>query len=85
MLITIVWGTVMPDVKAAVRMERSSSPMKRKTAFSSRKLMVRQLIVSAMRASAVWMVGERYPRYRPATTTASTPEPWKSCDGMNAR
>ena len=38
--------------------------------------MVRQFIRSAIRDCAVWMIGALWPRSRPATTTAITPEPW---------
>ena len=40
--------------------------------------MVRQFSRSAIREVAVCRTGERWPSSRPATTTASTPEPWIS-------
>ena len=47
--------------------------------------MVRQLTDSAIRASADCTTGDRYPRYRPAMTTASTPEPSTASAAMKAR
>ena len=60
------------------RIQRACSPISRKTVFSSRKAMVRQLMRSAIRDCAVWMIGALWPSSRPATTTAMTPEEWSS-------
>ena len=40
--------------------------------------MVRQFSRSAMREPAVCRIGDLWPSSRPATTTASTPDPWIS-------
>ena len=46
--------------------------------------MVRQLIRSAIRDCAVWMIGALCPSRRPATTTATTPDAWISSAAMYA-
>ena len=53
-------------------------PMSAKTAFSRRNAIVRQLMRSAIRDWAVCRIGALWPRSRPATTTATTPEEWSS-------
>lgn len=50
------------------------SPISRKTAFSSRNEMAPQVVRSAIRDGAVWMMGALCPSSSPATTTAMTPE-----------
>ena len=56
------------------RIQRAWRPMSRKTVFSSRNAMVRQLMRSAIRDWAVWMTGALCPSSRPVTTTEMTPE-----------
>ena len=79
-----VCQTPGPVRSAPARMPFRFSPMKRKTAFSSRNWIVRQFSRSATRASAEETTGARKPRYRPVTTTASTPDPCSSSAIRNA-
>ncbi len=67
-----------PLSAASVRIRLACSPISKKTAFSSRKEMVRQFSRSAIRDEAVCSTGARCPSSRPATTTARTPEPCSS-------
>ena len=46
--------------------------------FSRTHETVRQIVRSARRDCAVWMIGALCPSSRPATTTATTPEAWSS-------
>ena len=63
---------------------RSSRPISRNTAFSSRNAIVRQLVFSAMREAAVCSFGDLWPSNSPVTTTASTPDACIASAGMNA-
>lgn len=72
-LMPIPCQTPMSESAVAATTEDRLSPMKRKTAFSSRNWIVRQFSDSAIRAWADWITGARKPRNSPATTTASTP------------
>ena len=63
----------------------SCRPITRKTAFSSTKATVRQVIASVTRADAVCTRGERWARVSPVTTVARTPEACTSSAGRKAR
>ena len=57
-------------------MRRTSSPIRKNTVFSRSSWIVAQLTRSLSRDWPVWMIGDLWPRTRPATTTAMTPDPW---------
>ena len=73
-----------PGVTDRAEQARICSPISRNTTFSSRNCTVRQLTFSAMREPADCSTGALWPRIRPVTTTASTPEAWISSAGRNA-
>ena len=65
-----------PVSLASETRRRICMPSIRKTTFSRMNWIVDQLIRSLTRDDAFWTIGDLWPRSSPATTTASTPDPW---------